>query len=97
MGRVICYGYEEGKLWIGRVTLKTWLKVFFGKSKQFEIKPLKRYEVYAYYKKLILPVNMAKFVVLANKHSSVFEAIAINEDCYPKDIMNKPPYMGLIK
>lgn len=47
---VIAYGYEDGKLYFGRVTLRGWLNAFFNNSGLLIIKPIKGYEQYAYYK-----------------------------------------------
>ena len=49
MNKIICYGFENGKLWFGRVTLWSWLMAFFIDGRFLEVKPIKGYEEFAYY------------------------------------------------
>ena len=51
---VIVYGYENDKLWFGRVTLRSWLRAFFLNGGLLEVKPYKGYENYAYYRNCLL-------------------------------------------
>ena len=51
---VIVYGYENDKLWFGRVTLRSWLRAFFRNGGLLEVKPIKGYENYAYYPDCLL-------------------------------------------
>ena len=48
---VIAYGFENGKLYFGRVTLRSWLNAFFRDGGFLIVKPIKGYEQYSYYKK----------------------------------------------
>jgi hypothetical protein len=42
---------ENGKLYFGRVTFASWIRAFFGTSGQMlEVKPLRGYEDYHYFK-----------------------------------------------
>ena len=60
---VIAYGFENGKLYFGRVTLRGWLNAFFRNDGFLIVKPIKGYEQYSYYKKyLCTEVNEAKLV-----------------------------------
>lgn len=51
---VIVYGYENDKLWFGRVTLRSWLRAFFRDGGLLAVKPIKGYEQYAYYSDVLL-------------------------------------------
>ena len=49
MGKIICYGFENGKLWFGKVTFRSLVRAFFRSGGSFEVKPIKGYEQYSYY------------------------------------------------
>lgn len=51
---IIVYGYENDKLWFGRVSLWSWLMAFFINGRFIAVKPIKGYEKYAYYPKIML-------------------------------------------
>lgn len=60
---VIAYGFENDKLYFGRVTLRSWLRVFFRNGGLLVVKPIKGYEQYSYYKKrLCTELSEAKLV-----------------------------------
>lgn len=60
---VIAYGFENGKLYFGRVTLRSWLNAFFRDGSLLVVKPIKGYEQYAYYKDyLCTELNVVKLV-----------------------------------
>ena len=60
---VIAYGFENGKLYFGRVTLRSWFRAFFRNGRMLVVKPIKGYEQYSYYKKyLCTELNNAKLV-----------------------------------
>lgn len=60
---VIAYGFEDGKLYFGRVTLHSWLRAFFRDGGLLKVKPIKGYEQYAYYEKgLLTELGYAKLV-----------------------------------
>lgn len=62
---LIAYGYENEKLWFGRVTFKSWLRAFFRDGGLLDVKPIKGYEEYAYYRDVlrveISDANLANF------------------------------------
>ncbi len=64
---LIAYGYENEKLWFGKVTFKTWLRAFFRNGGLLEVKPIKGYEEYAYYRDVlrieICDANLANFSI----------------------------------
>lgn len=64
---LVAYGYENEKLWFGKVTLKSWLRTFFRNGGLLEVKPIKNYEEYAYYKNIlyveICGAHLANFTV----------------------------------
>ena len=49
MSKVIVYGFEDDKLWMGRPTLLSWLYCFFRRGGMLTVKPIKGFENYAYY------------------------------------------------
>lgn len=49
MSKIIVYGFEDGKLWMGRPTLLSWLYCFFHRGGMLTAKPIKGFEDYAYY------------------------------------------------
>ena len=49
MSKVIVYGFETDKLWMGRPTLLSWLYCFFRRGGMLTVKPIKGFENYAYY------------------------------------------------
>ena len=49
MKRIICYGFENGKLWFGYATLWSLIASYFRNGRCLEIKAIKGYEQYAYY------------------------------------------------
>ena len=51
---VIVYGFENDRLWFGRVTLWSWLRAFFRDGGLLAVKPIKGYEEYAYYPRVLL-------------------------------------------
>ena len=59
---VIAYNFENGKLYFGRVTLRSWVRAFFRDGGLLEVRPIKGYEQYAYYKCLLTEVSDAKLV-----------------------------------
>lgn len=50
---LIAYGYENNKLWFGRVTFWSWLMAFFKNGWCLEVRPIKGYEQYAYYSDMV--------------------------------------------
>lgn len=64
---LIAYGYENEKLWFGRVAFKTWLRAFFRNGGLLEVKPIKGYEEYAYYRDILRvelsDANLANFSI----------------------------------
>jgi hypothetical protein len=60
---IIAYGFENDKLYFGRVTLHSWLYAFFKNGGLLIVKPIKGYKQYAYYKDyLCIELNNAKLV-----------------------------------
>ena len=60
---IIAYGFENDKLYFGRVTLCSWLRAFFRNGRMLVVKPIKGYEQYSYYKNyLCTELNNAKLV-----------------------------------
>lgn len=60
---LIAYGFENDKLYFGRVTLCSWLRAFFRNGSLLIVKPIKGYEQYAYYKNfLCTEVNKTNLV-----------------------------------
>ena len=53
MKKIIAYGFENDKLWVGRPTLRSWLYCFFHDGGMLQIKPIKGFENYAYYPKVL--------------------------------------------
>lgn len=54
MRKMICYGFENGKLWFGYVTLWSLIASYFRNGRCLEVKPIKGYEQYAYYEDLLI-------------------------------------------
>ena len=54
MKKIICYGFENGKLWFGYVTLWSLIASYFRDGRSLEVKPIKHYENYAYYKDVLM-------------------------------------------
>lgn len=54
MRKIICYGFENGKLWFGYVTLWSLIASYFRNGRCLEVKPIKDYEQYAYYQDLLI-------------------------------------------
>ena len=53
MRKVIVYGFENGKLWMGYPTLMSWVYSFFCRGGMLTITPIKGFENYAYYPKVL--------------------------------------------
>ena len=54
MKKVICYGFENGKLWFGYITLKSLVASYFRNGRSLEVKPIKGLERYAYYENCLM-------------------------------------------
>ena len=79
MNKVIVYGFENNKLWFGRVTLWSWLYAFFHDGGFLKVKPIKGYEEYAYYKKgLCTELSYCKITNFSFHHDPLW-AIAYAE------------------
>lgn len=50
MSKILVYGFENGKLWFGKVTLWSWFMAGLETGRFVKVKPIKRFEKYAYYK-----------------------------------------------
>ena len=50
MSKILVYGFENDKLWFGKVTLWSWLMAGIKNSRLIKVKPIKGFEKYAYYK-----------------------------------------------
>ena len=50
MSKILVYGFENGKLWFGKVTLWSWFMAGISSGNFVKVKPIKDFEKYAYYK-----------------------------------------------
>lgn len=96
MRRVICYGFENGKLWFGYVTLWSIIASYFRNGRCLEVKPIKGYEKYAYYPDVLIAEWGSKYHHLANwwsdEDGTPFSAIALAERKTIEEIMQ---YKGI--
>jgi hypothetical protein len=77
---IIVYGYENDKLWFGRVSLWSWLMAFFINGRLIAVKPIKGYERYAYYPKVMLTsLDGANITNYHPRESSPIHSIALAE------------------
>jgi hypothetical protein len=95
MRKIICYGIEQGKLWFGYVTLKSLIASYFRNGRSLEVKPIKGFENYAYYKDCLMVDwdGGHKFYRFTNwwaNYSSPFAAIAYSEGVTNEAIQSLP-------
>lgn len=95
MRRIICYGIDNGKLWFGYVTLKSLIASYFRNGRVLEVKPIKGFENYAYYRDCLMVdwVGGHKHYRFTNwwLNDSPFSAIAYSEGKTIKEIQDLPP------
>lgn len=91
MGKIICYGFEKGKLWFGKVTLRSLIRAFLFNGWGLEVKPMKGYEHYSYYEdKLYIGIDCAKLTNYWTHKKEPLRAIALAEGMSYNLLKTKP-------
>lgn len=92
MRKIICYGFENGKLWFGYVTLWSLIASYFRDGRFLEVKPIKHYEKYAYYKDVLMVDWHSRYYNFTNykNYNTPFWAIAYAENKTVREIVDLP-------
>lgn len=93
MSKILCYGFENGKLWFGKVSALSWFLASIFDGRNVKIKTIKGFESYGYYKKFLwVGLNNHNFTNCGVNFDNPFIAIALAEQKSVYELLAMPSF-----
>ena len=96
MSKILCYGFEDGKLWFGKVSVWSWFLASIFDGRNVKVKTIKGFESYGYYDKYLwIELNNHNFTNFGVSFDCPFTAIALAEQKSVYELMSMPSFHPL--
>lgn len=96
MSKILCYGFEDGKLWFGKVSVWSWFLASIFDGRNVKVKTINGFESYGYYDKYLwVELNNHNFTNWGVNFDNPFTAIALAEQKSVYELLSMPSFHPL--
>lgn len=91
MSKILCYGFENGKLWFGKVSVWEWFLASISDGRMVKVKTIRGFESYGYYDKFLwVEIKNHSFTNWGVNFNNPFTAIALAEQKTVHELLAMP-------
>lgn len=96
MSKILCYGFENGRLWFGKVGAWSWFLASVFDGRYIKVKTIKGFESYGYYNKSsLVELSNHNFTNCGVNFNNPFTSIALAEKKSVYELLAMPSFHQL--